>query len=315
MVPQILKPIRQKNIFQKKTFIIFDTKVPLAGGRSISSDFVYNINVYDNTLISSDMFNLVKDSNGFELFSKIYNEAGQSIFINEKNLDSIPSQYLNPPLHIANFRFTADLGPISKQYMTMVSFHNPLNISLDSMSPFVPYLNAKDITYGWLYFLLFFSRIPIYVQFPGQQENQYIITNLVQLFGCEWSEINQFFTMNKLDVEANVTFKTVRTLFRQFQNRYVANARTIDDVEKNNVIYNISYNDGRYTGVNSPQASDWYTKFSQNQESNFNAVSSIKCILEMCNLGALYNETDNYTLNDAAVFFWTDGNQIKFTGK
>ena len=79
----------------------------------------------------------------------------------------------------------------------------------------------------------------------------------------------------------------------------------------------MAYSDGRYYGVNSPQPNDWFVEGNDvNPKSNFNSVTILKCVMEMCMLGASHDETGTYTLQNAGVFvsIQQTGN-VKFTGK
>ena len=311
MVPKILKPVRQKDIFRKKSYLTFKIKVPLCRGFPLSSDFIYNTNIINNDLMLDTLcFNRILQKENFEILTRIYEEAGQSIFRDTNEMASIPAKYLEPPIHISSYNFTADIGPITKQYMTMLSLHNPLNITFDSQVPLATFFNAKTLGDQWSKFLLFFSRVPIFVKFGDKK----FIMNLKQIFDNQWIGLNSFFNKHDDLCEGIGTF---RSFFKNARtNVYTLNDRNLYPEEKNNIFYDISYSDGRFHGVNSPQVNDWYLNRNDNLESSFNNVSAIKCILEINNLGAAFNETGNYTLGNAAIFInCTPQGDIKFTGK
>ena len=314
MVPQILKPPRQKDIFNSKTSCEFNIKVPVCDGMALHSDFIFNTNVINDDLLGTSIsFPFCINQRYFEIFSKIYNEAGRSIFNdNIPSLNTIPRKYLNPPIHIKNYQFHADLGNVEKFFMTMVSLHDPLNISFDSMMPFANFFNSADVKSQILNFVIFFSRIPIFIMDTSDNANaNFYVTCLGILFGLQCPEFLNYFIV---DGNANTPeFNRIKALF---QHKFLPQVpRILAPNEYDNVVYDISYSDGRFMGVNSPQVQDFYVNYDNNVESNFNNVSALKCILEMNNLGAVFNYHNKYTLTNAAVFMTYDGQQLKFTGK
>ncbi len=245
--------------------------------------------------------------------TKIYREAGRDIFDDVTEFKTIPVKYLSPPLHISNYQFTAEIGPISKQYMTMLSLHNPLNITFDNMVPFSIFFNSRNTGLSWCHFLLFFSRIPIFVQIDDGKTYAF---NLHSMFENQFIALNSFFTQNNVNLQANlVNIQEIRRKFTNYKNHYVQNDRQLDDVEQNNICYDISYSDGRFYGVNSPQPNDWYLNNQSNPESNFNNVSAIKCVLEICMLSACFAKTNSYSLCNGGIFCTLKNGDFKFTGK
>lgn len=277
----------------------------------MSSDFIYNTNIFnDDLMLNTNTFNQVLDQKGFEIISKIMYEAGQSLFKDTNEMVSIPAKYLEPPIHIAQYKFTADLGPITKQNMTMVSLHNPLNITFDTMSPLALYFNPNTVGNQWTNFLLYYSRIPIFCKCG----DEHFITNLSGIFHNDWIGLNSFF------VKDFTKLKNIELFREKFKDPrggiYLVNNRTFSNNENENLVYKIQYSDGRYLGVNSPQSNDWYLNRNDNLKSDFNNVSPIKCILEINNLAACWNETKNFTLANGAIFInITPQGNVKFTGK
>ena len=108
MVPKILKPIRQKDIFNKKSYLAFNIKVPLGDGFPMSSDFIFNTNIFNDDLyINTNSFNYSLNNREFTIVKRINDEAGQSLFQDHRELISIPKKYLDPPIHISSYQFTA----------------------------------------------------------------------------------------------------------------------------------------------------------------------------------------------------------------
>ena len=315
MVPKILKPIRQKDIFNKKSYLAFNIKVPLGDGFPMSSDFIFNTNIFNDDLyINTNSFNYSLNNREFTIVKRINDEAGQSLFQDHRELISIPKKYLDPPIHISSYQFTADLGQMTKQNMTMISMHDPLNITYDTMSPFPMYLNPYNVSSIWSNFILFFSRIPIFCKYG----NEYWIANMSCVFDNDWVGLHAFFTKNFNLAPNFANFR--RFLIKKYDGRYVGappNAvRQISATEKDNLIFDLAYSDGRFFGVNSPQPNDWYLNRNDNLQSNFNNVSFIKCALEICMLAAAWNETKNFTLGNGAIFInITPQGNVKFTGK
>jgi len=244
--------------------------------------------------------------------AKIMNEAGQSLFDNYDDMVSVPRKYLDPPVHVSHYQFTGALGPISQQYMTMVSLHKPLNITFDSMASLAMFFNQNTLAEQYQMFFHYFSRIPIFCKF----DNQYFIANLAAIFNPVWA----FITNNNRFNYANINnIAQFRDHIIKYNNRtYHAqnHNRLYNSTEKYNMVYEVAYSDGRFLGVNSPQKNDWYVVGNDNLESNFNIVSPIKCILQICMLAACYNTNENYTLGNGGVFIsYTQQNGLKFTGK
>ena len=103
VVPKILRPVRQKDILNPKDYLSFDIKVPVAGGQSMGSDFIYNTDLFNDDLVTnSRCFPQILDNRHFQITSQIMNEAGQSLFDNYDNMVSVPRKYLDPPVHISH---------------------------------------------------------------------------------------------------------------------------------------------------------------------------------------------------------------------
>ena len=276
----------------------------------MSSDFIYNTDLINEDLtVNSDTFARCLNHTNFEILTKIYLEAGQNLFQNTDELVSVPKKYLEPPIHISHYQFTTELGPITKQYFSMLSLHNPLNITFDTMSPLAMFFNCDKISQAYNNFLLYFSRVPIFCKYGVEL----FTTNLYGIFYNDWIGIQSFFHYTFAAVHRIAEF---RTRIKNTQPRYARNVRVMNQTEKDNIIYDISYSDGRFMGVNSPQANDWYLNRNDNLESSFNNDSCLKCIMEICMLGACWNDTHNYTLGNAAIFInLSPQGDLKFTGK
>ena len=115
-----------------------------------------------------------------------------------------------------------------------------------------------------------------------------------------------------------LAIKLLRTEIIKYVNHYAADGQRIYDTQPElNMVYQMVYSDSRYYGVNSPQPNDWFVEGNDvNSKSNFNSVTILKCVMEMCMLGASHDETGTYTLQNAGVFvsIQQTGN-VKFTVK
>ena len=214
---KILKPIKAKDIFDQKDYLDFNLSIPVANGSCIASDFIFNTLSYNKLLYDEETFPHIIGKKGFEIISRIYDEAGKSIFKDgyQKKLKQIPDEYTNPPIHISSYNFRSNLGFNEDKLMTMLSLHSPLNITLDSMIPFATFFNPYLVSDGFSKFLLFFSRIPIFVAYG----KQYYVTNLWQLFNPKFVPLNSFFSTeyslidNFYKSEANKTITRLCFIF------------------------------------------------------------------------------------------------------
>ena len=312
VVPKILRPVRQKDILNPKDYLSFDIKVPVAQGQSMGSDFIYNTDLFNDELVlNTRCFPNIINNRHFQIMAKVYNEAGQSLFDNYQDMVSVPRKYLDPPVHVSHYQFTGALGPISQQYMTMVTLHKPLNVTFDSMASLAMFFNQQTLGEQYQMFFHYFSRIPIFCKF----NNQYFIANLAAIFNPVWGFITHNNIWNYAAINQIGVFRDHIIKFNN-QAYNLNNQRQYKSTEKFNIVYDVAYSDGRFLGVNSPQKNDWYVVGNDNLESSFNNVSPIKCILQMCMLAACYNTNENYTLANGAVFInYTNEHGLKFTGK
>lgn len=322
MGTKILKPVRQKQIFNSKTYLNFDIKIPVADGNPMASDFIYNVDILDDNIkVNSESYVTTLNQPGFKVFSKIDDEAGQSLFrapgqVNE--LKFLSKNVLEPPLHIDSYKFTADLGPITKQYMTMISLHNPFNICYDNMVAIAYFMNPYGVINIFRAFVYMTSRIPIFIK----NDHKYFITCTKYLFENQVTDLNSNF--NAIPPGNNFANNENRNIFRnitKFKDNYTdinhPNVRVYAEAEHENKVFNIAYNDGRYYGTNSAQPNDFFiVEPDQDFISNFNNNSVIKCIIQIANLAAAYYEGQNYTVNNGMIFInYISDNNIKFTGK
>ena len=249
---KILKPIKAKDLLYPKDYLEFDLKLPLCSGYSIASDFIFNTGKYNKLLYEEESFPHIINKKGFEIITKIYDEAGKSLFKDDalKKLKQIPEEYINPPIHISSYNFNSNLGFHNDKLMTMLSMHSPLNITLDSMVPYACFFNSYSVSESFSKFFLFFSRVPIFIKY----ESNYIVMNLWSLFRpIDWIPLNSFFKTDydlfekTLDNPKNKGMpgwelyqkvQKIRKLFLQYTNRHVATGNRVYDTQesKNNFL-------------------------------------------------------------------------------
>ena len=164
MGKKILKPFRGSDALKQKTILSFDVQIPLCNGAVNSSDFIYNANSYDNRIYTSDSFAFALNDSLFSITSKLYDEAAKSLFLPNANLSNIPSDAIDPPTHLSKLIFSTNIGKYTKNMFTMLSFHNPFNVTFDTMSPLAVYFNGYTVGSLFSKFLLFASRVPIFMK-------------------------------------------------------------------------------------------------------------------------------------------------------
>ena len=312
MVPKILRPVRQKDIFRKKYWMQFNLQVPVGFGMPLHSDFIYSTKILDEEMFRREDEG-IQDFEYCPIINKIKDEANRNIFAVEE-IDGFNKKDLNPPTHIERFKFSANLGLQTKEYMTMISAQNPLNITFETTYALAKYFNSRNIQTQMNDFLIFFSRIPIFIQRDVGEGKITYATNLQNLFSTLdvmgfWFEYPEPLNLPELTA--------VKGAFKKLNGRiWNQGRRQRQENENDNMVYDMNYSEGRFLGVDSPQPVDWYMNTIENPRSSFNNSSMIKCIMTMCMLGAMYNNTNYYTLTNAAVFATYEGNgSFKFTGK
>jgi len=248
----------------------FNLQLPLGNGLPLHSDFIYNIDKYDDTMLNMPA---TQDIAYAPVYRKIKEEAGKNMF-NTDEIPGIPKNLIQPSVHISKYEFKANLGTLIKEYMTLLNFQSPLNINFKSSYALAKYFNSKNLEQQMKDFLLFFSRIPIYIQF----KNIGIVTIVTNLTGLlvGWEHTGNIFTF--INFGTNPELTKVVTSFEKY-NGSVYNAqqqREAQDNEAGNVIYKISYSEGRFYGVNSPQPVDWYMNTVENPQSSMNNISMLR---------------------------------------
>ena len=304
----------------------FNIKVVLAQNYPLSSDFIYNTAIYDYKLFSnSDSFQLCNGNQNFHLISKIYDEAGRDLFDrNNQEINSIPDSIIRPPINISSFTFRGKLGQFTKNLMTMFSIHSPFNCSFDSLSPLVYFWNTSQVFDNWIKMTQLMSRIPCFVQLNHLN----FITNFRYLFIDRTNALMHTIFVpaavfgNGLPIPPNryQEYNNFIQAVREYQVRFNNNhERQIDDVEFNNQVYKVQYNDGRFIGNTGPLASDWYFNSNIDMRSAYNTVSLLKTLFDFCLLGSFFNEKKTITLPNAAMFIsyktGAGGEGLKFTAK
>lgn len=314
MGKKILKNFKKSDALKQKNYLDFNLKCVLGQGYPLSSDFIFNIQKYDKSNFEKSMFYfLIRGVNNFKIFNKIIDEAGQELFSNNVPSDNIPDYILKPPVTISSYKFTGELGPIQKNLMTMLSFHSPYNVTLDTMVPLAYFFNNVLVSANWKRTILFMSRIPIYVQL----DNMTVLTCFRYLFGDGVVFLNSFFRFHDDAIfnRNRDSWNAFRNFCINFNNLYINDVRQHNNVDSENIVYNVQYNDGRFYGDTGPLANDWYYTADSSLKSDYNTVSFIKCIFDICCLGSCFNDGNNYTLNNAAVFCSFKQGNFKFCGK
>jgi len=160
--------------------------------------------------------------------------------------------------------------------------------------------------------ILLMSRVPIiYIN-----KNKIYVLNFYCLF-TKQTYMNAFFHL-VADNTINNALKDLKQYFLNPNNDIIARGgnRKVDALEFANRFYRSLYSDANFTGFVSPQANDFFQSNDQNLLSDFNNVSPIKCLFQIAMLGSAYNNSKNYTLENACMIIHRDSrNNFKWTGK
>jgi len=291
----------------------FNLQLPLGNGVPLHSDFIYNIDKYDDQMLNLP---ITQDIAYAPVYRKIKEEAGKNIFVTDE-IPGIPKNLIQPSVHISKYEFKANLGTLIKEYMTILNFQSPLNINFKSSYALAKFFNSKNLEEQMKDFLLFFSRIPVYIQFKNIGLVT-IVTNLTGLL-LGWENTGNAFHFK--NYAGNPELKKIVVAFEKWNGGIYEDEeqkhRVAKDTETDNVVYKIAYSEGRFYGVNSPQPVDWYMNTVENPQSSMNNISMLRAILEICMLGGAYNNNGYYTLTNAAIFanYEEKTGTFRFTGK
>ena len=197
----------------------------------------------------------------------------------------------------------------------IASFHSPLNISLLTTAPLGWFLNSKSIWNQYTNLFCLINRVPILLY--EKTNKTWLITNFRSFFKTKQTILNQAFeNTDILNGQEGLT-----NLFKSVANeiigeRNVDEPRTWLDDERNNAVYIKQYVNGQFTGMISPQANDFYQDNNENNKSDFNQVSLIKCLFQLAMLGSVFSsDWQFYTLTNVILFINYDERSLKFTGK
>lgn len=305
-----------------KHYLTFEIPTTIGTTLGLSSEYIYNCKSIDLIEFKREKYKNYIDHEVFPHICYILNTCGQNILnMNNPDIEGIPKKYATPPIKISNNEFNLDIAQRKEKYYSILSFHTPLNITLNTTLPLGWFLNSKSIVQQWLNLSLIISRTPIIIY--NKTNSKQIAANFQTLFNSKANliQLNDFIRI-ETDNEINNKLGSWNTLLNQqirFNNRENERQVRIIDIneELKNTIFDAMYSDGQYTGIISPQANDFYQSNNNPPDSNFNNISFLKCIFQIALLGNVFDsENIYYTSSNSIIFIRCDNNNnIKFTGK
>lgn len=251
----------------------------------------------------------------FPHINDIISTCGQSIFTDDASpeLQGIPREYVNPPIKITSNNFKIGISENSEKTYSIASLHPPLNITLETISPIAWVFNCKTLADQYRMLNIILSRTPIILIDNGYN----YIFNWMNFIDYQETIYNAFFEIkdgNTINKENYAALKLY--MLKPNTETYIDGKRIINPLEKDNEVYNATYNDGQFTGFVSPQPNDFYTDNEENINSDFNNCSLLKCLFQITMLGIVYSNNYSYTLDNACILLTkTTGGGFKYTGK
>jgi hypothetical protein len=262
----------------------------------------------------------------FELTNKYFPHINSLISTCAQNMfdginaekEGIPLDFINPPIRITSNKFAIDISERQEKHYSIISFHSPLNITINTMAPLGWCLNAKTIDIGWNNLFMIMNRIPIFLtdgkNWIGMCFSQfYENTNDLKTF-FEFMNINNM--KQKIPTIENIINKVNPVNGDELVQRADLTKYNANTKEEQQMAYRSQYSDGQYTGLTSPQANDFYQANEENVNSNFNKTTPLKCIFEIALLANIYGTSSPYyTLTTGCVIIYMQGENLKYTGK
>lgn len=248
--------------------------------------------------------------------NNILTTCTQDVFDPQKDneLLGIPSKYVNPKLVIRSNKFSVGLSEGGKNSYSLLCMYNPLNITLQTLTPLTWLLNNSVLFEQYRMYVSIMSRTPIIILYQGKRfmTNFYFLMKTVT-FSDE--RFNSFFTKKKEIADGG---KIAKKLFG-YNTIFDTQDIEIDYASKNAqdyAVYNALYNEGAYTGIVSPQANNYVQILDPNETSAFSGQSFLKCLFQITMLGISFSNSIYYTLNNACVIINVKNDlSYKFTGK
>lgn len=282
----------------------------------LSSEFIYNSNKLDIIEFYGSSLRTLITAETFPHINALLNTCGQSMFSGvDSNKEGIPIDYINPPIIITKHIFGLDVSERLEKYYSIISFHSPLNITLNTTAPLGWILNGKSINDQYINLFMIMNRLPLIIC----NNNKVFFCNLATFFNKP-EIINSFFRYKNHEQITGqfADFDNFIANAIKYSNKYnnEDNQRTYNDNESENVVYKCQYSDGQFTGLVSPQSNDFFQSDNTNVKSDFNNVSFIKCVFQIALLANVFDNYNKfYTLTTGCVIISWEGGNLKFTGK